>query len=141
MIERRPVLDFVAHAVLVIGVLIVAFPVYLTLVASTQSAQDIASSRPLSMLPGSHFLETYKLALFGGETSMGSKFPAAAPMMMVSLISALIIAIGKIAISLLSAFAIVYFRFPLRNVVFLDDFRHADAAGGGAHWPHLRGGL
>jgi sn-glycerol 3-phosphate transport system permease protein len=118
MIERRPVLDFVAHAVLVIGVLIVAFPVYLTLVASTQSAQDIASSRPLSMLPGSHFLETYKLALFGGETSMGSKFPAAAPMMMVSLISALIIAIGKIAISLLSAFAIVYFRFPLRNVVF-----------------------
>ena len=118
MIERRPVLDFVAHAVLVIGVLIVAFPVYLTLVASTQSAQDIASSRPLSMLPGSHFLETYKLALFGGETSMGSKFPAAAPMMMVSLISALIIAIGKIAISLLSAFAIVYFRIPLRNVVF-----------------------
>jgi sn-glycerol 3-phosphate transport system permease protein len=118
MIERRPVLDFVAHAVLVIGVLIVAFPVYLTLVASTQSAQDIASSRPLSMLPGSHFLETYKLALFGGETSMGSKFPAAAPMMMVSLISALIIAIGKITISLLSAFAIVYFRFPLRNVVF-----------------------
>jgi sn-glycerol 3-phosphate transport system permease protein len=118
MIERRPVLDFIAHAVLVIGVLIVAFPVYLTLVASTQSAQDIASSRPLSMLPGSHFLETYKLALFGGETSMGSKFPAAAPMMMVSLISALIIAIGKIAISLLSAFAIVYFRFPLRNVVF-----------------------
>jgi sn-glycerol 3-phosphate transport system permease protein len=118
MIERRPVLDFVAHAVLVIGVLIVAFPVYLTLVASTQSAQDIASSRPLSMLPGSHFLETYQLALFGGETSMGSKFPAAAPMMMVSLISALIIAIGKITISLLSAFAIVYFRFPLRNVVF-----------------------
>ena len=118
MIERRPVLDFIAHAVLVIGVLIVAFPVYLTLVASTQSAQDIASSRPLSMLPGSHFLETYKLALFGGETSMGSKFPAAAPMMMVSLISALIIAIGKITISLLSAFAIVYFRFPLRNVVF-----------------------
>ena len=118
MIERRPVLDFIAHAVLVIGVLIVAFPVYLTLVASTQSAQDIASSRPLSMLPGSHFLETYKLALFGGETSMGSKFPAAAPMMMVSLISALIIAIGKITISLLTAFAIVYFRFPLRNVVF-----------------------
>ena len=118
MIERRPVLDFIAHAVLIIGVLIVAFPVYLTLVASTQSAQDIASSRPLSMWPGSHFLETYQLALFGGETSMGSKFPAAAPMILVSLISALIIAVGKIAISLLSAFAIVYFRFPLRNVVF-----------------------
>jgi sn-glycerol 3-phosphate transport system permease protein len=118
MIERRPILDFVAHATLILGVAVVAFPVYLTLVASTQSAQDIAQSRPLSLLPGSHFLESYRLALFGGETSMGSKLPAGGPMMLVSLISALIIAIGKIAISLLSAFAIVYFRFPLRNLVF-----------------------
>jgi len=54
----------------------------------------------------------------GGETSAGSKLPAGAPMMLVSLISALIIALGKIAISLLSAFAIVYFRFPLRKLVF-----------------------
>ncbi|TDP63371.1 sn-glycerol-3-phosphate ABC transporter permease UgpE [Roseateles toxinivorans] len=118
MIERRPVLDFIAHATLIIGVLIVAFPVYLTLVASTQSASDIASARPLSLLPGSNFLETYRVALFGGESSMGSKYPAAAPMMLVSLISALIIAIGKITISLLSAFAIVYFRFPMRSLVF-----------------------
>ena len=118
MIERRPVLDFLAHATLIIGVLIVAFPVYLTLVASTQSAPDIASSRPISLWPGNHFIETYRLALFGGESSMGSKYPAAAPMMLVSLISALVIAIGKITISMLSAFAIVYFRFPLRNVVF-----------------------
>jgi sn-glycerol 3-phosphate transport system permease protein len=56
--------------------------------------------------------------LFGGETSAGSRIPAAAPMMWVSLVSALVIAIGKIVISLLSAFAIVYFRFPLRNLVF-----------------------
>jgi sn-glycerol 3-phosphate transport system permease protein len=35
-----------------------------------------------------------------------------------SLVSALVIAIGKIAISLLSAFAIVYFRFPLRQLFF-----------------------
>jgi len=118
MIERRPFLDILAHAILIIGVAIVAFPVYLTLVASTQSAQEIAQSRPLSLLPGSHFLESYRLALFGGETSMGSKLPAGGPMMLVSLISALVIAIGKIAISLLSAFAIVYFRFPLRNLVF-----------------------
>ena len=118
MIERRPLLDVVAHAVLIVGVALVAFPVYLTLVASTQSAQEIAQSRPLSLLPGSHFLESYRLALFGGETSMGSRLPAGAPMLTISLISALIIAIGKIAISLLSAFAIVYFRFPLRNLVF-----------------------
>jgi sn-glycerol 3-phosphate transport system permease protein len=118
MIERRPILDFVAHATLILGVAVVAFPVYLTLVASTQSAQEIAQSRPLSMWPGSHFFETYRLALFGGETSAGSTLPAGGPMLLVSLISALIIAIGKIVISLLSAFAIVYFRFPLRNLVF-----------------------
>ena len=118
MIERRPLLDLLAHAILLVGVAVVAFPVYLTLVASTQSAQDIATSRPLSLLPGSHALETYQTALFGGESSSGSKMPAAGPMMLVSLISALIIAIGKIVISLLSAFAIVYFRFPLRQLVF-----------------------
>ncbi len=118
MIERRPVLDFVAHATLVLGVLVVAFPVYLTLVASTQSAVDIASSRPLSLMPGNNFLDSYRLALWGGKSSMGSTFPPVAPMLAVSLISALVIAVGKIAISLLSAFAIVYFRFPLRNMVF-----------------------
>ena len=118
MIERRPVLDFLAHAILILGVAVVAFPVYLTLVASTHSAQDIAASRPLSLLLGGHALETYRVALLGGETSAGSKLPAGAPMMLVSLISALIIALGKIAISLLSAFAIVYFRFPLRRLVF-----------------------
>ncbi|MFM8625219.1 MAG: sn-glycerol-3-phosphate ABC transporter permease UgpE [Betaproteobacteria bacterium] len=118
MIERRPLLDLLAHVVLIIGVAVVAFPVYLTLVASTQSAQEISASRPLSLWPGSHALETYKVALFGGETSAGSKLPAGAPMMLVSLISALVIAVGKITISLLSAFAIVYFRFPLRMLVF-----------------------
>jgi sn-glycerol 3-phosphate transport system permease protein len=118
MIERRPLLDILAHAILLVGVAVVAFPVYLTLVASTQSAQDIATSRPLSLLPGSHALQTYQAALFGGESSSGSRMPAAGPMMLVSLISALIIAVGKIAISLLSAFAIVYFRFPLRRLVF-----------------------
>ncbi|OYT89765.1 MAG: glycerol-3-phosphate transporter [Burkholderiales bacterium PBB6] len=118
MIERRPVATFVAHLVLMIGVLIVAFPVWLTFVASTHTAQEIAQSHPLSLLPGAHALESYRTALFGGTTSMGSQIPAAAPMMLTSLISALVISLGKIAISLLSAFAIVYFRFPFRSVVF-----------------------
>ncbi len=72
----------------------------------------------MSLLPGGHLLETYRLALFGGETSYGSKITPVAPMMWVSLVSALVIAIGKIAISLLSAFAVVYFRFPFRSLVF-----------------------
>ncbi len=118
MIERRPVATFISHAVLILGVLVVAFPLYLAWVASTQSPSQIAQSNPISLIPGASFFDTYKLALFGGENSQGSKFPPALPMMGISLISALVITVGKISISLLSAFAIVYFRFPMRNVVF-----------------------
>jgi sn-glycerol 3-phosphate transport system permease protein len=118
MIERRSSLTFVAHLVLIIGVLLVAFPVYLTFVASTQTAEQIVQGNPMSLIPGTNFFETYKMALFGGKNSVGSKIIPVAPMMWVSLVTALTIALGKIAISLLSAFAIVYFRFPFRNVVF-----------------------
>ncbi len=118
MIERRPGLDLLSHLILLLGVSIVAFPLYLTFVASTQTAEQISRSIPMSMVPGNHFWETYRLALFGGETSLGSKVPAVWPMMQTSLISALVISIGKIAISLLSAFALVYFRFPFRHFFF-----------------------
>jgi sn-glycerol 3-phosphate transport system permease protein len=118
MIERRPGLDILSHVILLIGVSIVAFPLYLTFVASTQTAEQISRSIPMSMLPGNNFWESYRLALFGGETSLGGKVPAVWPMMQTSLISALVISIGKIAISLLSAFALVYFRFPFRTLFF-----------------------
>jgi sn-glycerol 3-phosphate transport system permease protein len=118
MIERRSSLTFISHLVLIIGVLLVAFPVYLTVVASTQTAEQIVQGNPMSLIPGTNFFETYKMALFGGKNSVGSKIIPVAPMMWVSLVTALTIALGKIAISLLSAFAIVYFRFPFRNVVF-----------------------
>ena len=118
MIERRSALTVVSHLVLIIGVMLVAFPVYLTFIASTQTAEQITQSNPMSLLPGGNMIETYKMALFGGKNSVGSKIIPVAPMMWVSLITALTIALGKIAISLLSAFAIVYFRFPFRNVVF-----------------------
>ena len=118
MIERRPGLDLLSHLILLLGVSIVAFPLYLTFVASTQTAEQISRSIPMSMVPGNNFWESYRLALLGGETSLGSKVPAVWPMMQTSLISALVISIGKIAISLLSAFALVYFRFPFRNFFF-----------------------
>jgi sn-glycerol 3-phosphate transport system permease protein len=128
MIERRPGLNLLSHLVLVLGVVIVAFPLYLTLIASTQSAEQIAQSTPMSLMPGGHMIETYKTALFGGTTSAGSKIPAAAPMMWVSLISALVIAVG-----------VCHRVFPLSisQSDVLDDFCHPDAACGSAHWPYL----
>jgi sn-glycerol 3-phosphate transport system permease protein len=118
MVERRPVLTFFSHLILLIGVAIIVFPVFLTLVGSTQTAEQIATANPISLMPGGHMLETYQLALFGGKTSTGSTIGAVLPMMWVSLVTAVLIAVGKIAISLLSAFAIVYFRFPFKNTVF-----------------------
>ena len=118
MVERRPALTFLSHLVLVLGVAIVAFPVYVTFIASTQTSQQIVQQVPMSMAPGGHLLETYRIALFGGETSYGGKAAAVGPMLWISFVSAMTIAIGKIAISLLSAFAFVYFRFPGRNLCF-----------------------
>ena len=118
MIQRTPVLNFFSHLILILGVLVVVFPVYITFIGSTQTAEQIATSNPISLWPGNNFIESYRLALLGGKTSGGSTVAPVAPMLWVSLVSALTIAIGKIAISLLSAFAIVYFRFPLKNWVF-----------------------
>ena len=118
MVERRPTLGVLAHVVLIVGVTLVAFPIYLAFVASTHTTAEITASHPLSLVPGTHFLDTYRLALFGGQSSFGSRLGPSGPMMLTSLISALIIAIGKIVISLMSAFAIVYFRFPFRGLVF-----------------------
>jgi sn-glycerol 3-phosphate transport system permease protein len=116
MVERRPTLGILAHVILILGVLVVALPVYITFVASTHTAQEVVQ-RPTPMLPGSHFIENYTAALQGGTTGSGSK-ASVGRMMYVSLVSALIITFGKIAISLLSAFAIVYFRFRFRMFFF-----------------------
>ena len=118
MIENRPGTTAIAHTVLLLGVLAVGFPVYLAFVASTQTSAEIVQNVPMSLLPGSHLVDTYRLALFGGETSYGSRIPPAGRMLWVSFVTAIVIAVGKIAISMLSAFAIVYFRFPFRGLVF-----------------------
>ncbi|MDB5732503.1 MAG: sn-glycerol-3-phosphate transporter permease UgpE [Variovorax sp.] len=116
MVERSPSLGLLAHAVMVFGVLIVAFPLYLAFVASSHTAQEIVQA-PMPLLPGSHLWETYKAALFGRGTGAGSTAPVAR-MMWVSFVSAMVITVGKIAISLLSAFAVVYFRFPFKSLCF-----------------------
>jgi sn-glycerol 3-phosphate transport system permease protein len=116
IIENRPMLTFVSHVILAIGVAIVALPVYVTFVASTLAANEVLQS-PMPMLPGSHLIDNYRTVLLKGASVNVTTAPVGR-MMFNSLVMALIIAFGKIAISLLSAFAIVYFRFPLRGLAF-----------------------
>ncbi len=116
MVERRATLGILAHAVMIFGMLIVAFPLYLAFVASTHTSQEIVQA-PMPMLPGGHFWENYIAALTGHGGGAGSNAPVGR-MMWVSLVTALVIAFGKIAVSLLSAFALVYFRFPFRGLFF-----------------------
>jgi sn-glycerol 3-phosphate transport system permease protein len=116
MIEHRPFLTFFSHLILVIGVAIVALPVYVTFVASSLGAEEVLQS-PMPMLPGSHLIENYTKVLTQGASTSVTTAPVGR-MMFNSLVSALVIAIGKIAISLLSAFAIVYFRFRFRALAF-----------------------
>jgi sn-glycerol 3-phosphate transport system permease protein len=115
-VERRPWLEVLSHAILIVGVLVVAFPIYITFVASTHTAQAIVQT-PMPLLPGAELIENYSVALKGERQGSGSH-ASVGRMMVVSLITALVISLGKITISLLSAFAIVYFRFPFRMAVF-----------------------
>jgi sn-glycerol 3-phosphate transport system permease protein len=115
MVEKRPFLTFFSHAVLILGVIVIAFPVYVTFVASTRSLEEIMSV-PMPLLPGDRFVENYRQVLTAGTTT-GSR-AAVGTMLLNSTVMALGIALGKIAISIVSAFAIVYFRFPLRMWIF-----------------------
>ncbi len=117
MVERRPWLDLLSHSILILGVALVAFPLYIAFVASTHTADAVAQS-PIPVWPGTHLIENYKAALFGSTARYGSAYNAVLPMMWVSFVCAMLIATGKIAISLLSAFAIVYFRFPFKMFFF-----------------------
>ncbi len=115
MVENRPWLTVFSHAVLILGVLAIAFPLYVTFVASTLSLEQIMQV-PMSLRPGDHFIENYSQVLTAGSTK-GSK-AAVSNMLFNSLVMALVIPLGKITISILSSFAIVYFRFPLRMFFF-----------------------
>jgi sn-glycerol 3-phosphate transport system permease protein len=111
MVERRGAGLWLTHVFMIIGVMVVFFPIWLAFVASTVTQADIVTP-PLPLLPGGHFFENYGKALFSGVNVPVST------MLFNSLVMAIGIAVGKIIISLLSAFAIVYFRFPGRNIFF-----------------------
>ncbi len=111
MVEKRGRTLWLTHVFMIIGVLIVFFPIWLAFVASTVTQPEIVSP-PMPLLPGGHFLENYTRALFSGVNVPVST------MLVNSMVMAIGIAVGKIIISLLSAFAIVYFRFPGRTTFF-----------------------
>lgn len=111
MVERNGIGLWLNHAMLVGGVGIIFLPIYIAFVAST-STHDAIVHPPLPLIPEGHLFENYKAALTAGvNVPVGT-------MLFNSLVMATCIAVGKIAISLLSAYAIVYFRFPLRMVCF-----------------------
>ena len=111
MVENRGSSLWLTHALMISGILIVFFPIWLAFVASTVTQPEIVKP-PMPLLPGGHFVENYTRALFAGVNV------PVATMLFNSLVMAIGIAVGKIIISLLSAFAIVYFKFPGRSTFF-----------------------
>jgi sn-glycerol 3-phosphate transport system permease protein len=115
MIENRPGLRLFCHAMLLLSVATLAFPVWIAFVASTHTAERMLTV-PIPLWPSTHMLDNYRTVLVEGVA--GASTAPVSRMMFNSLVMAVSIAVGKIVISLLSAFAIVYFRFPLRMVFF-----------------------
>ncbi len=111
MVENRPFITFLAHVTIILGILIVAFPIWITFVAASHDAIRMTQV-PIPLWPGDQFLTNLKIAFTKGLGGAGG--PPAGLMLMNSLITALMIAVGKITISIISAYAIVYFRFPFR---------------------------
>ena len=116
MVEKRSLFRFLApHVILCIGVLIVFFPVYLAFVASTWDPATITNGK-LGLMPGPYMVENYYRILFVG-TASSTREPVF-NMMLNSFFMAMLIACGKIFICILSAYAIVYYRFPFRKAAF-----------------------
>jgi sn-glycerol 3-phosphate transport system permease protein len=115
MVESRRHRDLVAYSVLAIGVVIIAFPVYVAIIASTHDAATLINGN-MPLTPGGHAIENYSRTILVGTA--GTTREPVGTMMLNSFVMATGIAVGKILISILSAFAIVYFRFPFRKTAF-----------------------
>ena len=116
MVEHRSwLLRLLPHLVLGLGVVIVVFPVYLAFVGATLDPATIANGQ-MGLMPGSLFVENMTRVLTSGTG--GSTREPVLNMLLNSFVMAMVIALGKIIISILSAYAVVYFRFPLRRSAF-----------------------
>ncbi len=115
MVERRPALDWLAHGLLLVGVVIVALPLWIAFVGSTHTLDAVITS-PMPLWPGQEMWSNYSHVLFNGGTS-GTRAPVL-HMLGISWVIACVISIGKIALALLSAFALVYFQFRFKALAF-----------------------
>ncbi len=115
MVERQPFLDALAHVVLILGVCVVAFPIYVTFIGSSNSIEQVVAS-PMKLSLGDQIVANYSQVLSVGGNAGGTA--PVARMLWVSLVMAMLISVGKISISLLSAFALVYFKFPAKQFCF-----------------------
>ncbi len=116
MIENRPLLNLISHLILCLGVLVVAFPIWIAFVASTH-APEALNSGTVPLWPGDRFLLNYAMAL-GLETGQKTLNVNLISMLGNSLVMALGITLGKLLISMLAAYAIVFFRFRFRMLSF-----------------------
>ncbi|MGP3590572.1 sn-glycerol-3-phosphate ABC transporter permease UgpE [Vagococcus sp. WN89Y] len=114
MIENRPGLTWFSHIMLILGIVVILFPLYVAFVTATLDINAVYDT-PMTLIPGTHLLENLRTIWVHGVGVNSAPFWL---MLTNSFIMALVITIGKIAVSLLSAFAIVWFRFPLRNLFF-----------------------
>ena len=114
MVENKPLLTFLTHAFILLGLVIIVFPIYIAFVASTHATEDLVST--VQPWFGNQLIENYSTVLASGKETAGGV--PVSTMMWNSLVMAVGIVVGKIAISLISAFAIVYFRFPFRMTCF-----------------------
>ena len=115
MVENRPWLTFISHLVLILAALIVVFPVYIALVAGTHDAGTMLRS-PIPIWFGGELLNNLNTVLFEGIS--GSNTASIGQTILNSLIMSLGICFGKITISIIAAYAVVYFKFPFRMTAF-----------------------
>ena len=116
MVENRPFLTFLAHVIVLLGVTIIAFPVWMTFVASTHD-QATMLRPPVPIWPGPHLYENYREVILNGYGGKVGSVPLSVTLFN-SMVMALGIVVGKLLISIIAAFAIVYFKFPFRMAFF-----------------------
>ncbi|CFQ66073.1 MULTISPECIES: sn-glycerol-3-phosphate ABC transporter permease UgpE [Yersinia] len=114
MIENRRGLDIFCHVMLIIGVLLILFPLYVAFVAASLDDTQVFQV-PMTLIPGPHLWQNISHIWHAGVGNNSAPFGL---MLFNSFVMALAITVGKITVSMLSAYAIVYFRFPLRNLFF-----------------------